>query len=501
MATISEQIVVVGGGVAGCSAALEAVRLGLRVTLVDEHPQSISAMSLDAPYFYGARLASVLSDEGTIADRVLGSNDLLMECLEAGVEVLPNTCVWGVFIPGANNEHLEDRQVGLADNERSWMVSFDYLIIAAGARDLVLSFPGWHLPGVLGAKAASALIGRYKALGGNKMLILGSANAALHLALQAIEVGIQVVGIVEAQSTIQGDDALEQQLLAHQVPFHLGYTIAQALGTNEVSGAQLVNALDASLDSFNVPCDTICMAFDVVPNVELASVAGCELVFDERHHGWAPAVNEQMESNVERVFVIGDAAGVSEASLIDPGVAAFQGRVAARQIALRETIDVAIESQPSSPATTSSSTYPPTAWLDSLVRAGGEEVIVCQCEDVTRRELTEVRPPKYLNAPKGSPSQALQNMLVEGLASQDTLKRMTRVGMGHCQGKRCRDQSSMLVADAAKVDLCRVVTGSYRIPVRPLPLTVMWADDESSELRDRWPTWLHPVDDALPGAH
>src|SRR5689334_16057474 len=146
-----EQLVVVGGGVAGCSAAIEAARLGLRVTLIDEHPQSLQSMSLDAPYFYGARLAAVLDDASVISERVLGANDLLMECLDAGVEILTGTCCWGSFVPGPNNVNLRNTQLGLADGERSWLIDYDHLILAPGSRDLVLSFPGWHLPGVLGA--------------------------------------------------------------------------------------------------------------------------------------------------------------------------------------------------------------------------------------------------------------------------------------------------------------------------------------------------------------
>ena len=157
------KVVIVGAGPAGCAAALAAAELGLEVTLVDEHPQAPAAMSLDAPYFYGARLPAVLSNEAEIADRVLGANEALMECLEAGVDVIVGTSVWGVFQPGPNSRHLSGSEIGLADRERSWMLPFNHLVVAAGARDLVLSFPGWELPGVIGVMGASALLSRYAA--------------------------------------------------------------------------------------------------------------------------------------------------------------------------------------------------------------------------------------------------------------------------------------------------------------------------------------------------
>jgi NADPH-dependent 2,4-dienoyl-CoA reductase/sulfur reductase-like enzyme len=199
------KVVIVGAGPAGCAAALAAAELGLEVTLVDEHPQAPAAMSLDAPYFYGARLPAVLSNEAEIADRVLGANEALMECLEAGVDVLVGTSVWGVFRPGPNSRHLAGSEIGLADRERSWMLPFDHLVIAAGARDLVLSFPGWELPGVVGVMGASALLNRYAALGGRRILVLGTGNAALAFARDARAAGLELAGLVGPTAAIEGD--------------------------------------------------------------------------------------------------------------------------------------------------------------------------------------------------------------------------------------------------------------------------------------------------------
>lgn len=501
MTITKEQVVVVGAGVAGCTAALEAARRGLTVTLIDEHPQNTAAMSLDAPYFYGARLPSVLSDEGEIADRVLGSNDLLMECLEAGVEVLTNTCVWGLFVSGANNEHLECNQVGLADAEKSWMLGFDYLIVAAGARDLVLSFDGWHLPGVLAAKGATTLMGKYQALGGNQVLVLGSGNVALQLATQALELGIKVVGIVEAAEELQGDSELAAPLKDHGVPIYTGYCIKSTTGVNEVSGAVLVSAADPSLPSVEIPCDTVCMAYGVVPNVELIASAGGALDYNAAKGGWAPRLTSQFESTITNVFVAGDASGVTETALINPEVSIYQGQCIAAAIAAREGLDGEGEAETPQVQSDSRSVYPPQYWLDALVNSGGMGVVACQCEDVSRQELIEVSAPKYLVSTHSSPCDAVKTFVAEGQASQDMLKRMTRVGMGHCQGRRCREHSAMLLAGIAGVELNNVAPGSYRVPVRALPLNIMRAHDEPKEMRDTWPTWLHPVEDTIPGVH
>src|SRR5262245_31408344 len=171
-----EQVVVVGAGIAGVSAAIEAARLGLAATLVDEHPLDLSTMAADTPYFFGPRLLPTLAERGLMMERIIESGERLAEAEEAGVTLLLGTCAWGSFRPEENSRHLERPCVGLADAERSWMVEYEHLILAPGARDLVLSFPGWELPGVLGACGEIALMTRSHALAGRRMVILGSGK-------------------------------------------------------------------------------------------------------------------------------------------------------------------------------------------------------------------------------------------------------------------------------------------------------------------------------------
>jgi thioredoxin reductase len=500
MSNQAEQLVVVGAGAAGCAAALEAVRLGLRVTLVDEHPQSTAAMGFDAPYFYGTRLAPALSDASATAERVLGANDSLMECLEAGVEVLTGNCVWGIFVPGENSRHLGSRQLGLADETKSWMVAFEYLILAPGARDLVLSFPGWHLPGVLGVQAGSRLLGHYQALGGRRVLVLGSGNAALSFAKLALDTGIEVAGVVEPGASIQGAATLARQIQDAGVSFFLGSTIERALGEQEVTGARVVPVSSSDANSAQtIECDTICMAYGVVPNVELASVAGCEVEYRESHGGWIPKLGRDMETTQSGIFVVGDGAGVTEAMMASPEEGIAQGQVAARAVARREGSAPEDPSGSESEArrANSAALFPPMQWLNALVAAGGLDVVLCQCEEVTRRDFLEVHPPRYLGSRGWQPKELSAVCEPDGALNQDFLKRMTRVGMGHCQGRRCREHSALLVAHAKGVELSRVLPGSYRVPVRPLSLSVMQAHDESLDDARRWPawSWLHPVDE------
>ena len=120
--------------------------------------------------------------------------------------------------------------------------------------------------------------------------------------------------------------------------------------------------------------------------------------------------------------------------------------------------------------------------------------MVCQCEDVSRRELLDLSPPRYLQSDMRKPNGGLDGLSEWGRASQDLVKRLTRAGMGHCQGKRCREHSAMLLAESAGRDLASITPASYRAPVRPLSLNILWADDETEETRRDWRTWIHAAD-------
>ena len=491
-----EQVVVVGGGVAGCSAALEAAGHGLSVMLIDEHPQTPASMSLDTPYFYGSRLSSVLSDSSAVADRVLGANALLLECLDAGVNVLTNTCVWANYVAGPNSCSTDERRLGLADPERSWLVPYDHLIIAPGARDLVLTFPGWHLPGVLGAAGAAALLTRYQAFDGRRAVVLGSGKTGLHLAKQMLDNGIQVAAIVDVAPKVRGDATLRIALEAAGVPFLLSHVIEAAVGDREVTEVRL-RPVDARMlpvgdRAATIVCDTVCMAFGLLPNIELAAQTSCTLEFLAARGGWVPVLDEDLSTSLPFIYVVGDGAGITDTMLLNTEVAAVQGRRAARAIARGKGLDNRRTRSTQSGEHPQPASAPAQEWLCALMAAAGLDVVVCQCEEVTRRDILEFRPPRYV---PGAASAHSGQLPATARACQDVAKRLTRAGMGHCQGKRCRDQTAMLLADAGATTITDVVPGTYRPPIRPLPLNVIAEHDESEEMRRTWPTWFRPVND------
>jgi thioredoxin reductase len=507
----TEQVVVVGAGIAGVSAAIEAAGLGVSVTLVDEHPLDLSTMAMDAPYFFGARLLPTLADRGLMMERIIDSGERLAEAEEAGVTVLLGTCAWGSFRPEENSRHLDRACVGLADAERSWMLEPEQLIVAPGARDLVLSFPGWELPGVLGARAAIALMTRYQALAGRRMVILGSGTLGLETARLALERGIEVAGVVDVSSKIRGPAELREKLAARGVPLFLSHTVEAVEGEKEVGAIRLVRVdpegRPVAGTQRTAVCDTVCLAQGLIPNVELAYLMGCRLSYVPALGGWVPDRDGDMQTSVEGVYVVGDGGGVHEDMITRPSVARDQGRLAA--IAVAEARGAVDRSRARALKQELSGTFDRAGdaggpgidkdpWLRSLVAAGGMGVVVCQCEGVTRQELVEVSPPRYLGGSARQWETKLPTILEAGPAHPDLLKRLTRAGMGHCQGRRCREQVAMLLADATGIEVSGVPLASYRPPVRPVPLKILSAGDEPAPVRERWASWFSPwikVDD------
>src|SRR5260370_38009620 len=114
--------------------------------------------------------------------RVVESNPALTGAYDAGVDVQLGTCVWGAFVNGPTMQQLDAPMLGLADERRSWLVGYDRLIVATGARDVVLGLPGWERARVMGANAAVSLLTRHRALGARRRGVLGSGPPGLRAA-------------------------------------------------------------------------------------------------------------------------------------------------------------------------------------------------------------------------------------------------------------------------------------------------------------------------------
>lgn len=469
-------LVVIGAGPAGMAAALEGAGAGRSVLLVDENPVSSLLMGADVPLLYGGRMTAAVQTKGRMVEQLFSSDPLLERAFEAGVEFALGTYAWGLYVNGPGSRALPAPMIGLADDERSWMVGFDRLILATGARDLALAFPGWDQPGVVGAQALHALLMRYDAFAGRRMLVLGSQDLALHSALLAAAKGVEVVGLVEVLDAPQGDAALVARVKASGIPIRCGTVIREALGGADGVERALIASV-AGGESESLVCDTICLAIDTVPAIELLDAAGGRIVTDGARGGHVPAflAGEVLSG----ISIAGDCAGL----LGDADRAAAQGRAVARR-ALDLDAEAAVL-----PSGRDRLAYR-TAWLRALVEITPAETLVCQCEEVSRADLLGVQPPRYLDRSPRMAVRSLETLLRDGPPDQEQVKRLTRACMGACQARRCREQVGMLLAGAASLPPEKAPRAAWRAPVRPLPLGVLADWEEGEAMRAGWDVWF-----------
>lgn len=489
------RIAVVGAGPAGIAAAVAAAEAGARVTLIDEHPIDSSMMGLDIPYLFGQRMTPTVRDEGLMLQRVIDANPGIGRAQEAGVDVLPGVYVWGSFRERENSRHVPDPALGLGNDRETWMLEYDRLVLVTGARDVSLSFPGRDLVGVVGARGMGTLLAKYRAFSGSRVAILGSGDTALATAKLAIDHGIEVAAIVEQGPRLRSNYPVADELLRRGVSFYIGHRVIEARGQREVEA--LVLASDKG--EFEIACDTLCLAIGVTPAVELPYLTGCKLRFDAYAGGYVPVFDAQMQTGIEGVFVAGDVCGVT-----DEETAARQGALAGRGAA--GAADTAAEATVASRRNEARSQVSYwESWRTSLTREDTEDVTVCLCEEVTRADIQAVSPPRYLGWPsRRMGERTLSTLFREAPVNPDRLKRLTRAGMGYCQGRRCREEVALICAEASGVDVSETPIASFRTPLRPLPLRSMWDGEEPDAARENWPKWFRKPAinlDSLGGGH
>ena len=485
-------VLVVGAGPAGLAAAIEAAGRGAGVMLVDENPVPAATMGEDVPLHFGGRAGGAVRNRNAMMEAMLASEPLLEQAIEAGVDVRLGSFVWGLYANGPSVSWLPGLVAGLSDGSASSLIGCKAALVATGRRDMGLAFPGWETPGVLGATAAERLATRYGALDARRALVLGTGTEALLAALAMHRAGIAIEAIVEQATAPVGPAALLRELEAAGIAIMTRHVVEAAEGgADGVSGAVLA-AVDADGrrgESVRLVCDTIVLGIAAVPVIELLDAVGCRVAWDPARGGHVPALDAAQATSVAGIYAAGDCAGVWPAKSIDQRVAESEGRRAAAA-ALGETV----AREPAGPDGAGAPEAYRLDWVRaSVVQAapGRPEPYVCQCEEVTAREILEVRPPRYLQWDRPRRNSAdLSALLGEGPPNPDQVKRLTRAGMGLCQGRRCREQVAALLALGAGAGLGSVPLATYRAPVRPTPLGVVGSLPESPDMAEHWQVWF-----------
>ncbi len=296
-------IAIVGAGSAGLSAAYQAATAGAKVLVIDENRLPGGQLFKQIHKFFGSR-AHKAGTRGYMIGR-----ELLEKVEESGAEVWLDALVYGM---------QKDRSLGVIRNGKHIVVEAKAVIVATGAKENYMAFPGSTLPGVMGAGAAQTMINVNRVLPGERILMVGSGNVGLIVSYQLMQAGADVLALVEGAPKIGGYGVHAGKIRRAGVPFYLSHTIKAVTGNGKVERAEIVevdshwNEIPGTEKVFDV--DTVCLAVGLNPMTELLWMAGCEFCFIPAFGGHVPMHDHNMETTVKGLYVAGDVTGVEEAS-------------------------------------------------------------------------------------------------------------------------------------------------------------------------------------------
>ncbi|MCK5797572.1 MAG: FAD-dependent oxidoreductase [Deltaproteobacteria bacterium] len=304
------QVLVLGGGPAGLSAAIELGKLGVDVLVVDDKPELGGKLTLQTHQFFGS-----------VADCWAGSRGIeIGHTLADEVSALPNVEVWldssavGIFL---------DKKVGVVHPDGYRLVTFDKVLVALGARERTLAFPGADLPGVYGAGAFQTLVNRDLVKASSRLFIVGGGNVGLIGAYHALQADIDVIGLVEAAPKVGGYKVHADKLRRLGVPIWTRHTVIRAEPGPD--GERVGKVTVAQVDEKFQPIAGTERAYEVDTLLIAVGLSSCDELADK-----AKAVGVD-------AYTAGDAAEIAEAS-----AAIFSGRITGREMARDIGIDVAI---------------------------------------------------------------------------------------------------------------------------------------------------------------
>lgn len=301
------RLVVVGAGPAGLSAACEAASLGMPTVVLDENDRGGGQLNKQIHKFFGSGAHGAGRRGFEIAEELLG------RCAELGVDLRLNHLAAGAF---------DEREIMVRGPGGIYLIDCDDLIVAAGAVEKTLAFPGWTLPGVMGAGGAQTLMNLQGVLPGERVAVVGTGNVGLIVAYQLIQAGAEVVAMLEIEEEVKGYQVHEHRLRLLGVPLLTRHQVLKAEGAGRVESLVARDLRSGECLRFRADC--VCLAVGMSPLIELPLMLGCRARYEGRLGGWVAWHDAAMRTSREGVYVAGDSAGVEEAS-----VAMEEGKMAA----------------------------------------------------------------------------------------------------------------------------------------------------------------------------
>lgn len=447
------------------SAARTAAGTGMQVLLVDERP------SLGGQIYKQPGPGFTVTDPAA-ADRQTRSGRSLI----ASVERSEAAVALRTSVVAAEQEEDGFAVVLVRDGEPATTLRARRVLVAPGAHDRPVVFPGWTLPGVVTAGGMQSMAKSQAVLPGRRMVFAGSGPVALAFPAQLAHYGAHLVAALEAGPAPRPGDALRVAaalrgntsllrdaaryrggLLRHRVPLHYGRIVVRAEGEGRVE-----RVVHAAVDrdwrpvpgtEETVEADVLCVGYGFVPSLELLRLLDCSTEHDEDLGGRVVTKDDWGRTSTTGVYAAGDGTGV-EGSY----VAIDEGELAALGVALDAGVldRATVEDRAAGPRrrlrrrrALARATRRMYRVGDGIHELADDTTTVCRCENVRQQEL------------------------VRAVASTDdvsVVKAVTRAGMGPCQGRNCQRHVAALVARTHGRPVGEIDLATPRMPLRPVPI-------------------------------
>ncbi|MGB5727841.1 MAG: NAD(P)/FAD-dependent oxidoreductase, partial [Thiogranum sp.] len=426
------QLAVIGAGPAGLAAATVAAEQGIEVAVIDEQvaPGGQIYRAMESIPQHRAR---------QLGDEYQRGRELVSAFRASSANYFPETQVWSL-----NGR----REIGLLQQGRASTVTADQVVIASGAMERPVPFPGWTLPGVMNAGAGQILFKAHGIVPGDGVVLAGSGPLLLLLAWQYLHAGVGVKALLDVtpmMNHLYALPGLPRALLAgHYITKGMRYkrdlkragisTLhnVRSLRAQGEDSLQAVSFLHSGREQ-SLETAVLLVHFGVIPHTQLGRVAGCRHVWDDSQLCWRPHLDGWGRTSVDGILVAGDGGGIGGARTAEHAgrVAAFQAlyalgvldRTTRQRLARNDRKWMREEShiRPFLEAFFRIS--------DDMLQVVDDDTLVCRCEEVSAGQIRAA--------------------VADGHRDTNQVKFLTRCGMGPCQGRQCGEAVSHIVAVAS----------------------------------------------------